>query len=709
MEQNQNNLFSSNINQFNPDSEEKTKKNYENNSQNLICPSNIEEPEKKEKLFGDFFIKQKEDMPISNENIFDKNEKKENKSLFTEKVPSDFFKNSSLFGNTELFGAKVDKSLNKNDNEIIKLDKENKTKLYANKNLNSEDEEKDESSSSNYNPEKAQLKYLNELLPYISSDSMIEEEEEVGEEEEEEKNDKKEKEFLKTKRKKFNMKKKERIKKNKIVNDISSGYNSENDDSCGEKRQLFKNEDMKKAFKFNLFNEINNDISNDKNIGNINLFEEKDDKPLNQKDNEIIKSDIKEENQISEKKENKNYNKINLLSEEGEKEKKKKEEEEEKDKINIKFSKKYKKTNNPLSINYYTKETKLETINEISKLKYHFFLEFSKSKGCFLLYNKEKLCFYDSLTKTSEEKKIRISSIKQLPNDYFIIIDCMDNDIITIFHFDITKNDFIIDQTFYLPEQKELDIHGPFAPYLSCYPLNESFIIFHWNTANNFYLYKNKSSKKEEFKFENFGNFSLEKAAYIYINTKLEKILKINKNEFLIFAVSDQRPEPNSMLEAFMRGGAKHKETTYIGIYSYDEINDKYILKKSKVNYEKNSGYGSQDSICILRERFLVYSGDDRTKKKTFIQIFDLKVMELITVIKGEIYKFKYFKIKNKNSILFLIDSNSNSMKQFKINENGHLKQIGKIKIKYAELFDIKENGIIYKENDYSYYLFKHE
>ena len=102
--------------------------------------------------------------------------------------------------------------MNKNDNEIIKLDKENKTKLYASKNLQSEDEEKDESSSSNYNPEKAQLKYLNELLPYISSDSMIEEEEgEVGEEEEvgeEKTNDKKEKENLKTKRKKFNMKKK---------------------------------------------------------------------------------------------------------------------------------------------------------------------------------------------------------------------------------------------------------------------------------------------------------------------------------------------------------------------------------------------------------------------------------------------------------------------------------------------------------------------
>ena len=83
--------------------------------------------------------------------------------------------------------------------------------------------------------------------------------------------------------------------------------------------------------------------------------------------------------------------------------------------------------------------------------------------------------------------------------------------------------------------------------------------------------------------------------------------------------------------------------------------------------------------------------------------------MELITVIKGEIYKFKYFKIKNKNNILFLTDSKSNSMKQFKINKNGHLKQIGKIKIKNAELFDIKENGIIYKENDNSYYLFKHE
>ena len=541
------------------------------------------------------------------------------------------------------------------------------------------------------------------------------EEEEVGEEEEEEEdektNNKKEKENLKTKRKIFNMKKKEREKENKIVNDISSDYNSENDDSCDGKRQLFKNEDIKKTFKFNLFNEINNDISNDKNIGNIVLFGKKDDRPLNQKDNEIIKSDIKEENQISEKNENKNYNKINLLSEEGEKEKKKKEEEEEteKDKINIKFSKKFKKANNPLSINYYTKESKLETMNEISKLKFHQFLEFSKSKGCFLLYNEEKLCFYDSLTKASKEKKIRISSIKQLPNDYFIIIDCMDNDIITIFHFDTTKNDFIIDQTFDLPEQKELDIHGPFAPYLSCYPLNESFIIFHWDTANNFYLYKNKSSKKDEFEYENFGNFSLEKAAYNYINTKLENILKINKNEFLLFAVSDQRPEPNSMFEAFMRGEAKHKETTYIGIYSYDEINDKYILKKSKVNYEKNSGYGSQNSISILRERFLVYSGNDRSKKKTFIQIFDLKVMELITVIKGEIYKFKYFKIKNKNNILFLTDSNSNSMRQFKVNENGHLKQIGKIKIKNAELFDIKENGIIYKENDNSYYLFKHE
>ena len=141
----------------------------------------------------------------------------------------------------------------------------------------------------------------------------------------------------------------------------------------------------------------------------------------------------------------------------------------------------------------------------------------------------------------------------------------MDYDIITIFHFDTTKNDFIIDQKFDLPEQKELNIHGPFAPYLSCYPLNESFIIFHWDTANNFYLYKNKSSKKDEFEFENFGNFSLEKAAYIYINTKLEKILKINKNEFLLFAVSDQRSEPNSMFEAFMRQEQNTKRLHILG------------------------------------------------------------------------------------------------------------------------------------------------
>ena len=668
MEQNQNNnkLFFPSNNQTNKDSKEKKNINYENNSKNPNCPLFNDKESGKKILFGDF--------TNNNENLFGN----ESKSLFNDKEKNDFFKGSRFFS-LNLFEEKDDKSLLKKDKEIVKSDKNKEKQESEEDEKEKEKKEEEESSSSNYHPENENpLNFFAELAPYMSSDSDIDEEK-SDDRKKNDKNKKKNSNLIHKKRKK---KKKKEISGN--INDISSGYNSDVDSSYSEEENSYNNK-----------NNSNKPSKGDQKE-KVGLFDD-----LNLKKNDgNAKNNDKDNNK-------KNENSSNSKSDSNSCHKK--EEELDQKKIIIEFSKKFKNNNNPLSINYYTKETKLENMNDI--LQSNLFFEFKNTKGCFLIYNenKDNLCFYNSLTKIKKEKTIYASNIVQLHNDYFIIIDSYNNYKIIILHFNITKNDFIIDQMFDLPEEKELNIHGPFAPYLSCLPLNESFIIFHWNTANNFYIYKNKSSKKDEFKFENFDNIELDKKANVYTNTELEKLLKINKNDFLVFAISDQRPASNSIFEAFMRGNAKHKETTYIAVYSYDKENDKFFLKKYKVNYEKNSGYSSDYERCILRERFFVYSGDDRNKKMRYIQIFDLKVMQIITVIKSQIYILKYFKSKNNNNILFLNNSSLKSMKQYIINKNGHLKQIGKIKYKNVDSLEIKENGILYKGDYGSFCLFIHE
>ena len=320
------------------------------------------------------------------------------------------------------------------------------------------------------------------------------------------------------------------------------------------------------------------------------------------------------------------------------------------------------------------------------------------------MYNrlKEKMYVYNSLKKivVAKKKRIWISSITRLYDDYFLIIDCLEKYLMSIFHYDIIKNDLIFDQFLHLPSLKTKKMYG-YSNLLYCCPLNETFITFHWKTTNNFCVYKNKSSKKDVFKFEFFTNFQLEKKAFVYEYTELEQILKIKDNELLIFAVSK-----SESLEV----------TTYIGIYSYNKKIIKFILEKSKVCYDVKCDYDICLNRCILRERFFIYSGINKTEKH--IQIFDLKLMEIITVIKGDRYNFQFFNINRNNKILFFSYFNSSSssytLKQYEMNKNGHLKQIGEIKYKRKGETEIIDVGTLYngKGDDklfYRFYRFIHE
>ena len=198
-------------------------------------------------------------------------------------------------------------------------------------------------------------------------------------------------------------------------------------------------------------------------------------------------------------------------------------EKKEKCKVSIKFSDNFKDTNNPLSLNYYTKKTKLEYLSIMSKVNYDGFFKLNNSEN-YLMYdvNKNKLYLYNSSKKTIISKKIEISEIKRLQeqDNYFLIINCYDYKM-TLIHCDIEKNKIIIDNIFDLPEQKDLDIHGPFAPYCSGYILSKIFILFHWSTANNFYIYKNIINESKNGKIiepKEFKNIKLDKKAFIYIN-----------------------------------------------------------------------------------------------------------------------------------------------------------------------------------------------
>ena len=189
------------------------------------------------------------------------------------------------------------------------------------------------------------------------------------------------------------------------------------------------------------------------------------------------------------------------------------------------------------------------------------------------------------------------------------------------------------------------------------------------------------------------------------MNTKLDKLLKINDNEFMVYAVSDQRPEADNIWEAFMRGGSKHKEASYIAIYSYNNILDEFILTKSKVIYESKNDYTYSKGKYILRERFFIYSGDIRKTGKKYIQIFDLKTMQIMAMIITE-NNDGFFTI-NLNDVLFV--ASSDIIKQYEIKENGFIKQIGEIKrISNFNIFEKRDNGFVYKNDNGDFYLLEH-
>jgi hypothetical protein len=262
----------------------------------------------------------------------------------------------------------------------------------------------------------------------------------------------------------------------------------------------------------------------------------------------------------------------------------------------------------------------------------------------------------------------------------------------------------IIDQKMDLPENLELSPYGPaIAPYLECYPLNENFIIFIWSRNNNFYIYKNNSKEKNKFKFEEYVNIKLNKEAFVYTNTRLEKILRINDNEFCIFANSDQRPEPIFLFQAFMQGRKKHKEATYFAVYSFNSSKEQFELKKSKINYEKGVDYGYE--VHLLRKRFIFYDGNMQRRKGKLVQVFDLKTMQIICVFKN--MEIQFYQISDKKDIFFII-KNNNLYEQYQIYNNGAFKKIGEIRLQNLCIERKYKNGILYKGNKV-YYLLTHE
>ena len=141
MEQNQDKkLFSFDVNQANTDSKEEKNKNYENKPIDIELSNYIFRKESEQKtLFGEIFKKEKLDENKSlfdnNQSLFGNYEKKVNKNkieekneqhkrLFSDKEENNFFKNSGFFGNTNLFGEKIDESLNQNKDKTFTQEKE---------------------------------------------------------------------------------------------------------------------------------------------------------------------------------------------------------------------------------------------------------------------------------------------------------------------------------------------------------------------------------------------------------------------------------------------------------------------------------------------------------------------------------------------------------------------------------------------------------
>ena len=408
----------------------------------------------------------------------------------------------------------------------------------------------------------------------------------------------------------------------------------------------------------------------------------------------------KKENVINDEKNNEKNIEKNSEKEEEIVNEEEEEEKEEKNKI-IEFNEKYNNTKNINSINYYTKKVK---INKEDKLPSYDFIELKNSDD--ILYGYGTKNIYDCKNK---KVKLKInnynfdSEIIVLKDNYFIYIDDHVMEMI-IFHFEEFNTKMIIDQNMELPENIEFDPDGPpFAPQLYCYPLNENFIIFQWSGNNNFYIYKNNSKEKNKFNFEQYKNIKLNKEAFIYINTSLKKILRINNNEFCIFAKSDQRPEPRFLFQAFMQGNKKHKEATYIAVYSFNSSKAQFKLKKSKINYEKGVDYGYD--IELLRKRFIFYKGSMQKRIGKVVNVFDLETMQIIYIFKN--MEIKIYQISDKKDIFFII-KNDNLYEQYQIKKNGAFKKIGEVKLQNLCIERKYKNGILYKEKEV-YYLLTHE
>ena len=217
-----------------------------------------------------------------------------------------------------------------------------------------------------------------------------------------------------------------------------------------------------------------------------------------------------------------------------------------------------------------------------------------------------------------------------------------------------------------------------------------------------FIYIKTIQSKKNKFKFEEYINIKLNEEAFVYINTGLETILKINDNEFCIFAKSDQRSEPTFLFQAFIQGRKKHKEATYFAVYSFDSSSEQFKLKKSKINYEKGVDYYGFE-IHLLRKKFIFYSGNIQGRKGQLVQVFNLETMQIIYIFEKK--EIKFYNISDKEDIFFI--RSNNLYEQYQINNNGFFNKIGEVRLQNLWIERKYKNGILYKGNK-SYYLLTH-
>ena len=442
----------------------------------------------------------------------------------------------------------------------------------------------------------------------------------------------------------------------------------------------------------------NKNINSEKSI-NDKIKVEKDD---SKKKEENVKEHTKEKEikDKNSKKKDKTKNKINdeKYNDKNREKEDKTEKKEEEDKIEL--NEQFNNTQNINSINYYAKKVE---INKEDILPSYDFIELKNSDD--ILYWKGNIKIYDCKNKKEKltiEYNFDNFKIKRLKDNYFIYVDEFNKYEIIIFHFEEFNTKMIIDQKMDLPEDLELSPNGPcIAPHLSCYPLNENFIIFKWSRNNNFYIYKNNSKEKNKFKFEEYVNIKLNKEAFVYINTGLEEILRINDNEFCIFAKSDQRPEPTFLFQAFMQGKKKHKEATYFAVYSFNSSKEQFELKKSKINYEKGVDYGFE--IHLLKEKFIFYDGNMQRRTGKLVQVFNLETMQIIYIFKNK--EIQFYNISDKKDIFFI--RSNNLYEQYQINNNGFYKKIGEVRLQNLSIERKYKNGIIYKGNK-AYYLFTH-